>query len=494
MVLSFSTNPFNNYYAATSKEFISLDKAAKQDFKAENRYDLLPGNADSFATDLEKYAKHYGYGFLLSVPSTRTADPTNANAFTYSDPIHMLETWNQVTDARIAINANEVWGTRDWTQGTPVGGVFQIADMTQARGEVGAANAITLLGRKKFLERWKSTIMSHQIMEMLTPEAQISIKLHKSKYQWTDTSLNETIDDGRSLLNEVLRLIRPDVQTNVYAELAKIKTIKPVDYAFNIVKWHSAMESKRISITNKVPGAYHESQYIMDYLDASLTVDAKSFKAEVNILRNRYLRGNPDGWTASYISGEIIKTYNNMFEDGTWKREIAEKDQIIALTTKLTEMQAKFEQQVAAFATQQQSSLNKEPKSEGGGNRRGKKDPYTVAAWRLIKKEDTVTVNGKEYFWCTGDHYSGGEKHNGMYADHKSCDHDSWRKAIDERRAKTNPATLKSSSEPTTEAKSNAASEKKLTLNDKLKNAFCTQAGLSAEAVDRIWQDAQGNE
>ena len=45
------------------------------------------------------------------------------------------------------------------------------------------------------------------------------------------------------------------------------------------------------------------------------------------------------------------KAYNNMFEDSTWKREIGEKDQIIALTTKLTEMQAKLEKQVAAFAT-----------------------------------------------------------------------------------------------------------------------------------------------
>jgi hypothetical protein len=33
----------------------------------------------------------------------------------------------------------------------------------------------------------------------------------------------------------------------------------------------------------------------------------------------------------------------------------------------------------------------------------------------------------------------------------------------------------------------------KLTLNNKLCNPFCTQAGLSAEAVDRIWEDAQGN-
>ena len=46
-----------------------------------------------------------------------------------------------------------------------------------------------------------------------------------------------------------------------------------------------------------------------------------------------------------------------MSKDGTWKREIGEKDQIIALTTKLTEMQAEFDQQVAAFATQRISSF-----------------------------------------------------------------------------------------------------------------------------------------
>ena len=62
------------------------------------------------------------------------------------------------------------------------------------------------------------------------------------------------------------------------------------------------MESKHILITNIVPGPYHESQYIiMDYLHASLTIEVKSFKAEVNILDNRYICGNTDNWTASFI-------------------------------------------------------------------------------------------------------------------------------------------------------------------------------------------------
>ncbi len=70
----------------------------------------------------------------------------------------------------------------------------------------------------------------------------------------------------------------------------------------------ASTESKRISIENKVPGVYHESQSIMDYLDASLTVEVKRFKAELNIHHNRYLCGNPDRWNALYISGEIIET------------------------------------------------------------------------------------------------------------------------------------------------------------------------------------------
>ena len=157
-------------------------------------------------------------------------------------------------------------------------------------------------------------------------------------------------------------------------------------------------------------------------------------------------------------------------------------------------MQAKFDQQVAAFATQQQPGGSKDngPKPDGG-SRRSKKEPYTVHAWRLIKKEDSVSVNGREYFWCVGDHYSGGVKYNGMYADHKSCDHDSWRKTIDEKREKRNPSG-KSSDGATADTKTATTQEKRLTLNDKLRNAFCTQAGLSAEAVDRIWEDAQGKD
>ncbi len=369
-----------------------------------------------------------------------------------------------------------------------------MAELSVARGKVGTATALTKSGKKKFMERWKSTILAFQVMTMLTPDAQTTIKIQENAYQWIDPLSDEIVVDGRLLLNEALKLLHPDVQTNVYAKLAKIKAIKSVDHGYNIVKWHLSMESKHIAIEHKVPGLYHESQYIMDYLNVSLTVEVKSFKAEVNIICNRYLCGNPDRWNAMYLSGEIIKTYNNMSKDETWKREIGKKDQIIALSTKVAELQAKLENQVKQFvalATQAKKEIATDSSNEGkgGSTRCSKRDHYTVAIWCLTKKEEKVCMHGKDYFWCTGDHWSGSTKHNGMYADPKTCNHDSWRICMDERHKTLNEGQSKEAAP----SKSAKGPSQKLALNDKLCNAFCTQTGLSAEAIDQIWKDDQGN-
>ncbi len=149
-------NPYNNFQAANSKEYISLNKAAKQDFKPETHFDLIPGNSDPFSAEIEKYSTQFGYGGLLNVPTDCNVDPTDANAITYKNPANMTETWNKINDELTAKNANEVWGTRNWTVST----TKQIEELTAARGEVGTAAALTKIGKKKFMERWKSTILA----------------------------------------------------------------------------------------------------------------------------------------------------------------------------------------------------------------------------------------------------------------------------------------------------------------------------------------------
>jgi hypothetical protein len=53
--------------------------------------------------------------------------------------------------------------------------------MTGARGKVGTASNVTIVGRKQFLECWKSTIMAHQVMQLLSPKGQVEIKIHMKR-------------------------------------------------------------------------------------------------------------------------------------------------------------------------------------------------------------------------------------------------------------------------------------------------------------------------
>jgi hypothetical protein len=67
-----------------------------------------------------------------------------------------------------------------------------------AHGEVGTAQSVTRIGQKKFLERWRSNIFAHQIMQLLTPEAQIA------KLKSTRKSINElTLYPTRQLMMAV---------------------------------------------------------------------------------------------------------------------------------------------------------------------------------------------------------------------------------------------------------------------------------------------------
>jgi hypothetical protein len=106
----FSTNPYNNFLSANSKEYIALDKGSKQDFRPKTCFNIIPGNSDAFSAEIKKYSAQFGYGSFLNVPSNRDVDAADANVITYNQPINMIKTWNKVTDDIIAKNANEVWG------------------------------------------------------------------------------------------------------------------------------------------------------------------------------------------------------------------------------------------------------------------------------------------------------------------------------------------------------------------------------------------------
>ena len=68
-------------------------------------------------------------------------------------------------------------------------------------------------------------------------------------------------------------------------------------------------------------------------------------------MKQKWLLGNADNWTKDHIVSTLVQYYTNMSKDGTWKKENAETDQIIDLTTIVNDLSLKLEHNTIALAT-----------------------------------------------------------------------------------------------------------------------------------------------
>ena len=62
----------------------------------------------------------------------------------------------------------------------------------------------------------------------------------------------------------------PNDRINVFNEIMKTKQLKLSQHNNNVTSWLTVMEEKRINIELKVPGAYHDDQYILDIFQEAL--------------------------------------------------------------------------------------------------------------------------------------------------------------------------------------------------------------------------------
>ena len=111
------------------------------------------------------------------------------------------------------------------------------------------------------------------------------------------------------------------------------------------------MFMKRINIELKIPGAYDDDQLLMDMYAGSLLAKWKTFTNEIQSQKQKWLLGTLPNSGRINTTNSIIQLYFNLIEDGTWKKYLAETDQIVALTTLVHEMQVTLKSNNIDLAT-----------------------------------------------------------------------------------------------------------------------------------------------
>ena len=119
-----------------------------------------------------------------------------------------------------------------------------------------------------------------------------------------------------------------------------------------------------------------------------------------------------------------------MQDDNTWAEGIKKTNQVIALSTQINSVQTQLESALAKIKKLESGNNTPASGTKPGANENGGKH-WTVEPWRLIFTTEEVSKNGRTHYWCKGDHWSAGVKHNGMHCTHKTEDHNVWRKEMD---------------------------------------------------------------
>ena len=244
------------------------------------------------------------------------------------------------------------------------------------------------------------------------------------------------------------------------------------------------MEMKRIKIKLKVPGVYNDDKFLIGVYACALLAKFKTFTNEIQSQNQKWLLGTLPNSGLIDNTNSTIQIYSKLIENGTWKKDLTETDHIVALTKLVHEMQGTIRSNTIALTTKAEEQATSQHTKK---NSRTKKGTYTVDAWRLVKKKDTVTDDERTGYWCTKDHYSGVIVHNGMQALYMTCKHDTQSKDLDERKSKEGHTNHKASITPSNTP--NLKSAKKLAFSESLRTSLCTHDGLSSDAADHIWSD-----
>ena len=167
--------------------------------------------------------------------------------------------------------------------------------------------------------------------------------------------------------------------------------------------------------------------------------------------------------------------YNNMDEAGEWNKVNPTDAKLLALTTKIEQLEKDKVALAAAAKSPPSNTANNDRNNDG----RNSNLVGGVEKWRTIKKADTITVNGKDWHWCP--HHKHPQGHfDGLYCAHKPEDHKDW---VANKYKNRNRSNNQNSNQQQN------GQDKKLTISARMKEVLCSRLMLSDEDADAICKE-----
>lgn len=447
---SFQANPFAADINPSTSSGLKLFTAATAERKESEKLSAKISNNIKFIEAFRDDAASFGWGSLIG--SVQVG----------SDSKHILQDFKVIKLSHVRSRMNTIFHKRatdpDATTlpGPTLPKAFDI-DPSNQQADISI-----------FHDRQRANMIGLRILRSLNDSSLAAIKLRESMYLWR-TSTGEILYDGVTMLQLLVEIVKPSLRAGVADLKEKLRHSKLSTFGYDVTKMLDKMETTYQEITANEQT--HED-YILDLFRALLTGKNEIFHRFIQDKEGEYDCGLDI--TPDTLITLATTRYNNMVAKSKWKTTESKDAKIVALTTKLDDLEKKFKEKKAGGSGGGKS---------GGGTSSGK-SRFDIPEWRLKKTlGTTVEKDGKTYHWCSKQHNKG----KGMYVTHAEKDHVAWQ---EKKSSNDSSSNSNSSSKSTSDKKS-------LALSDSLKAAMVTKFKCSKEEATKLWSEVaaanQGN-
>ena len=445
--VEFIDDPFLGNINPGTKTGAQLYLKATAVTQEEDKFDLNISSAQKFLDLMTQDADVFGWGGLVR------AVPTAPN-----ETKDLLIEHKMITAAQMKRQAHITW--QDHTFAAAPDQVPDDQDIANLNPTNNQAH------RAPFYRRVKSRMIAKRILGRLKAADYKILKNKETQYKWTGNGKVEY--DGPTILWILLQACNPSTRVGVSELKSDLRTATSAKFKHNVKDLTDYMSSKYREIREK---GQHHQDYLLDLFNALETVPNDNFAYFVRKERQAWEIGGTK--EADQLIAEAMTIYNNAVSSNRWKDSDPKDAKIMALSTKLEELQQQIKFSVHSTQNQAKSSANNSKY-------------LTIEAWRMTKGEPTVQRDGKTWHWCPK-HVSQG-KYDGLYVTHKPEDHDEWIK-------NRNKFKKNRKDEDKKEVQQNENSEtsntKALALSNYLKAALLTRCDLTAAQADALIQEAK---
>jgi len=329
--------------------------------------------------------------------------------------------------------------------------------------------------RERFYNRVGNNVGVKTLENILNLGGYQDLLEKREKFTYTDAS-GEEFFHAATMIFIMYQMIDPSTEVSMDLVLKMLENCKMGEHGWNADEMLKHMEKcyRKLKGNRSAPANYR--RLLLDALatgkNAAFNTYVARIKDDVEAGYGEFSKITPDELIAATRS-----KYNNMYHQKIWDKNAPMSAEMMALYTRLTELETAAKSNATALATAGNGTSTNA--GNGGGDSKEYVPGTTVEKWRTIPGPPKIKRDGKDWWLCPHHHRTEPPVWGDLYCAHNPD------------RCYRNPANKKKKAGTGT-ASSGGDTASKLTLKQNLKAALSTELCMPDEDIDKLLERAEG--